>query len=293
MSASIGTLEKLMIGATSTVDTPLEFTGGGIKLQENFIDTGGLRGTVSRTSERVRRGTRMVTGNFTMTPNPIELDSLLPWILGTAESADAFALSEVFISKYVSIDRTTKVFVYDGVIVSSATFSAAEGGPLTLSLNLMGIDETVNNASSQPAFTLPVANGPFVMSDCVATVGGTGYQFQSFSLTIDNHPEPKYFNSNTVTRFNKTDRTVTWSLEFPYGDASAIYAPAIAGVAVVATFTNAAATGVTLAFSSSAVQTPRESPNDPGRAEIMLPWNGIARRVGSTLELVTTADSLP
>lgn len=293
MAASLGVDSTLMIGATSTVDTPLEYTGGGIKLQENFVDTAGIRGTLSHTSERLRRGTRMVTGNFTMTPNPVELDSLLPWILGTAESTDVFALSDVNISKYVSIDRTTKVFVYDGCVVSSATFSASEGGPLTLSLSLMGIDETVNNTATQPTFTLAVANGPYMMSDCVVTVGGSGYAFQSFSLTIENMQEPKFFNSNTVTRFNKIDRMITWNLEFPYGDASAIYAPAIAGVAVVATFTNAAATGCTGIFSSSAVQTPRESPSDQGRNEITMPWTGVARRVGSTLELVSTFDSSP
>lgn len=292
MASALGVKSKLMIGATSTVDIPLEYTGGGIKLQENFVDTGGIRGTVSHTSERVRRGTRMVTGNFTMTPNAVELDSLLPWILGTAESADAFALSDVNLSRYVSIDRETKVFVYDGCVVSSATFSASEGGPLTLSLSLMGIDETVNNTGTQPTFTLNVASGPFMMSDCVASVGGTGYAFQSFSLTIENMQEPKYFNSNTVSRFNKIDRTVTWALEFPYGDASAIYASAIAGVACVATFTNAAATGLVLTFTSSKVQTPRESPNDGGREEIILPWVGVARREGSTLELTTTNDSV-
>lgn len=291
MAAALGSKEKLMIGATSTVDIPLEFTGGGIKLQEQFVDTAGIRGTRSRTSERVRRGLRSVNGNFTMTPNAAELDSLLPWILGTAEVADSFTLGEGLISRYVSIDRETKVFVYDGCVVSSATFSASEGGPLTLSLSLLGIDETVNAAASQPAFTLNVSSGPFMMSDCVATVGGTGYQFQSFSLTIDNGVEAKYFNSEKPTRFNAIDRSVIWSLEFPYGDASAIYAPAIAGVACVATFTNAASTGLILTFTSAAVQTPRESPTDPGRSEITLPWNGVARRVGSTLELVVNNDS--
>ena len=292
MAAALGVLEKLMIGATSTVDTPLEMQEGStIRLSENFLDANGIRGTLSHTSERVRRGTRIVNGTLNFQPNTVELDSLLPWIYGATETTDDFPLSDSTISKYVSIDRTTKVFVYDGCVVQSATFSATEGGPLNLSLSILGIDETVNNSGTQPSFTLNVASGPFVMSDCAVTVGGQAYSFQSFNLTIAHTFEAKYFNSNAVSRFNKIDRTVTWSLDFPYGDASAIYAPSIAVVAVVSTFTNAVSAGLRLIFSSSAVQTPRESPTDNGRNEILLPWVGTARRVGSTLELVTTCDS--
>ena len=293
MSAALGSKAKLMIGATSTVDLPLEFLSESVALSENFIDTAGIRGTRSHTAERVRRGTRQVGGSITMTPNAVELDSLLPWILGTAESTDSFVLGESLLARYVSVDRETKVFLYDNCYVSSATFSASEGSPLQCTVNLMGIDETVNNSGTQPSFTLNVATGPFMMSDCVLTVGGTGYSFGSFELTIDNGLEAKFFNSVTASRFNPVDRTVTWSVSFPYGDASAIYAPAIAGVACIATFTNAAQTGVVLTMTSTYVQTPRQSPTVGGRTEIMLPWTGIARRSGATLELAVTHDSVP
>ncbi len=146
MAAALGVKETWMTGATSTVDTPYGVAEGSrIGLTEQFIDTAGIRGTLSHTSERVRKGTRMVNGNITLQPNAVELDTLLPWIYGATESADSFVLSDSVIEKYVGVDRTTKVFVYDGVVVETATFSATEGGPLTLSMSLLGKDETVNN----------------------------------------------------------------------------------------------------------------------------------------------------
>lgn len=286
--AAMGHTAKLAVGATSTVDTPYEFISESLTLSEQFIDTAGLRGIRGHASERVRRGSRSTAGSITFTPNAVELDTILPWAFGGTESADSFPLAETLFSKYVSIDRGAKVYLYDLVTVASVNFACSEGGPLQVTLNLMGKDETVNSAASQPSLTIDLNSGPFMWSECVVSVGGTSYQFKDFSLTVDNRLEAQFFNSETPTRFNPTDRIVSWSLRFPLGDATAIYAPALAGVACVATFTNG---NRSLSFSSTKVQTPRESPTVQGRTEIMLPWTGVARRDGTTQELVTTCDS--
>lgn len=288
MAAAIGAQAKLGLGSTSTVNQPLEFISENIALTENFLGGEGIVGSRSDPSERTARGTRMVQGAIVCRPTPLELDYLLPKILGTAKSGDLIALAETLPDFYIAVDRVTKVPVYGTCTVASATFQASEGGPLTVTMNVMGQDETVGNSGTFPSISIDLTGTCYMMQQAALTIGGTTYQFKEFSLTVDNQLETEYFNSATPTRFNPTGRIVTWSLSLPYGDAAAVYASALAGVACVCTFTNSTRS---LSFSSSKVQTPRQSPTVQGRGEIMLPWTGIARKDGSTLELVTNNDS--
>lgn len=288
MAAAVGVFSLLGMGSTSTVDQALEYQSESLALRENFIDTSGIRGTRSHPSERVRRGQGVVGGSISCTPSPLELSYLLPKILGGNASGTSYPLAETLPEFYVAVDRITKVFVYDGCKVNQATFSASVGGPLSVSLDVMGKDETVGNSGTFPSLTLDVAAGPFILSDCALTVGGTTYQFAGVDVTINNALEPQFFNSNRAQRFNETDRVISVSLSTPYGDSSALYGPALGGVAVVLTFTNGT---VSLTLSMAKVQIPKQSPVVGGRGEIMLPLQGIARKSGSTLELVTTLDS--
>ena len=290
MAAALGVQVKVGIGPASPVTLPLEVVSESIALQEGFIETAGLRGTRSHVSERVRRGTRQVAGSLILTPTPVELDSILPYIAGTAKAGDIIALAETVPSFFLSVDRQVKVLTYNGCKIASANFQAAVGGPMQVTANLIGIDEAIGNAGTFPALTFDITGGPYILSDLGLTVGGVTYQCSSIEIMIDNHLEPQWFNSETITRINETDRTVGVNIELPYGDATALHGTALAGVAVNATFTNGLRS---LLMAMPAVQAPRNSAVSGGRGEIHLRWSGQARKSGATAEITWTNDSTP
>lgn len=290
MAAAQGSQSKFGIGTTSTVDQPYDYKSESIACNEDFYDPDGIIGSRERLSERVRQNIRHIGGSVTLEPNSIELANLLPWILGAVASGQTFNLSDTLPSRYISIDRVTKVFTYAGCVVNRATFSASEGGPLTVSLDVIGTDETVANAGTFPSLTISTAAGPYMLSDLAITVGGSSYNFREFSITIDNMLETRFLNSLTATAITPRDRLVSVGLRGPYGDQSALYGLAVAGVAVVATFTNSTLSTV---FTMPAVQFPRRSPTVGGKSEIYLPLQGVARKLSSTASLTVTNDSTP
>lgn len=286
---------KLGIGTSATVDQPLDFLNESLALAEEFVDRNGLRGTRSHNIENMRAGLRRVGGSITLQPTAVEWSYLLPWILGANASGTTYALAETVPSRYVTVDRSDgtdgKVFTYDGVKVNRAVIRGSQGQPLELTLELLGIDETVANAGTFPSLTLDTTTAPFMFHDLALTVGGTTYQSRELVLTVDNRLDgERFFNSQTRTAIVATDREVSCELTLPYGDAEAAYNTGVAGVAVVGTFTNGT---VSLAFSMTKVVFPRQSPTVQGRTEIMVPLRGVAKKSGSTLELVTTLDSTP
>jgi hypothetical protein len=292
MAGYWGYVSQLGIGTTSTVDQRLDYLSESLACQEEFPDTGGLRGTRSHAVERVRAGIRRVAGTITLQPTAVELSYLLPWILGANASGTTYALADALQSRYVSVDRGAKVFLYDAVWVDSATFRATQGSPLSVTLNLVGSDETVNNAGTFPSLTLDTTTNAFMFHDCVLSIGGSAYSARDFELTINNHVDrERIFNAQVLSTATKAmDRNIMMRTSLPYGDATAAYATGSSGVAVTATFTNGA---VSCLFSLVKVCFPRRSPTVPGRQEIMLPLEGVAYMSSSTRELVTTLDSTP
>lgn len=292
MAGAYGFATQLGISASNPVDARYDFQNENLACQEEMPDTGGLRGTRSHVVERVRQGIRRVQGSITMQPTPVELAALLPWILGATASGTTFALADALTSRYVTVDRVGKVFTYDGCFVDSATFRASQGQPLSLTLNLVGSDETVANAATFPSLTIDTTTNAFMFFDCALVIAGTTYLAKDFELTINNHIDrDRIFNAQVLSTATKAmDRTVTMRTHLPYGDATAAYNTGSSGVAVTSTFTNGT---VSLAFSLVKVVFPRRSPTVQGRQEVMLPLDGTCYRSGSTLELVTTLDSTP
>lgn len=292
MAGYWGYVGQLGISASNPVDARFDFLNESLACSEEFPDTGGLRGTRSHVVERVRQGIRRVGGGITMQPTAVEWAALLPWIQGANASGTTYALADALQSRYVTVDRGAKVFTYSACFVDSATIRASQGQPLQLSLNLVGSDETVANSGTFPALTLDTTTNAFMFHDCVISIGGVSYSSRNFEMTINNHVDrERFFNSQVLsTATQAMDRNISVGFSLPYGDATAAYATGASGVAVTATFTNGA---VSLAFSLVKVCFPRRSPTWPGRAEVMLPLQGLAYRSSSTLELVTTLDSTP
>lgn len=285
MSESIRTFDKLFGSVDDNTYVALEFLdGSSLGVVETFLDPNGMRGSRQHDAERVRRSQRFVQGTLRFAPVPTELDFLLPAILGADESADSFALAETIPYRYFTTSRDGTLHKYQ-VKVNRAVFEFAEGAPLTLSLDVIGVDESAGSSRSE---ALGDDGGPYVMSDAGLTIGGTTYQFRSGQLEINNFLEVKYNNSVTPSAIHSTDLQIQIAYALPYGDASAAYGTAVTGVASVLTFTNGNRSTV---FTLAGVAAPKQSLPLGGRGARDLPWTGIARRTGSTAPLVVTNDS--
>ncbi len=291
MADKVGVFSRLQYSVSGGTTGTAEFEfmpGSSISMQENFIDTNQLRGTRSHSSERVRRGTRQVTGNILMCPTPVELVTLLPLIFGGTPSGTSYPLGESLTLFNLFPIRDGTVYTASDMIVDSATFSASEGGPMQLSMSLIGKDEAATGSAG--SLTVDLTTQPFVLSDAVVSVAAGTREVSGFELTIRNGVQTKFRNSNTLTQLKATDREVSIDLPVSLGTDSALWGSALAGVAVTVTLTNGA---TSLAFSMTKVQAPK-SPLPFGERGILdFGWRGIARKDSTTLELTTVLDSTP
>ncbi len=274
---------------TTTATVEFEFLAGStIGVTEQVIGTDGMRGSRSHFDDRARRGTRRVDGTLMFAPTPAELNTLLYLALGGTKSGNTIPLAEALPEAYWIAVRDGTTYSYNGCVVDTLTITAQEGGPVQASLQVVGKDEA--EAGSIGANTIDASTGgPFVLTDGALTIASTTYEFSSIEVRVENRLEVKYRNSLTPTQIKATDRIVTVSLGgLSLGDSSAVYGSAATAVAVAATFTNGA---FSLGLSMAKVRAPKQPLPFGQRGILDLAWQGVARKTGSTDELVVTVDS--
>ena len=144
------------------------------------------------------------------------LDTLLPYICGTAESANVFALADTIPEFYLMIDRGAKVFTYSGCRIAKATFSGTKGDFLFLDLDIEAETETVGDAGTYPALTVPTEK-PYLFADGVLTLQSSTRVFENFSLTIENQLNTELFGNN-LTRYDipLINRVITLATDHPW-----------------------------------------------------------------------------
>lgn len=290
---SIGVLAKLGTADSGgvTATQPFVFISETLSKHQSIVERDGIRGTRSHTALDTRLGNAPVDGTLVMEPTPEDLAIWFPRILGAAAAGTSYLLAETVPDFALWVDRIAKVFGYAKNWVDRATFSASEGQPMRMSLELVGTDEAVANAGTFPALTITYTQ-PYLFTDMVLTLGGTARQAKEFTLTIDNHLiKDRFFNSTIRQLAPSEDRTVTLSCTVPYSvENTALYAQALAGAAGTLVLTNA---GYSTTFSFGVLQVPYDTPTVTGKGEVMLTLNMVARKTGSTLELAVTHDSTP
>jgi hypothetical protein len=287
-----GFTSKLSISTSTTFSVQYEFLASSLKLTQSPQNAAGLQGTRSHLSERTRYGVKSVSGSISMQPTATELAGLLPWIYGANASGTSYPLSDSLTSRYVALETASgiKWQRFKDVYVARATFSASEGSPLSLSLDLVGSDEELQTAGTFPSVTAD-ADAPFMFFDASGafTVAATAYSIKSFQLVIDNALDVKFFNSQTATSIMPRDRVITLSTvaELVSANRTALVEGADTSAAAAITFTNGAQS---LAFSMAALRATKDTPTINGRSETVINYSGQAMKTGSTLELVTTLD---
>jgi len=156
-------------------------------------------------------------------------------------------------------------------VVSKITFSGAQKGNITVSIEIEGNRETRETATFA-SFNVPqiVDETPYILSDSRLILDGLEVKFKSFTIVIDNVLDvDRYLNCPGREDIPSTDRVVTASFELPYNVATDVLhdLPPI-GIAGQLSFTNGTASTV---FDFPRMQAPAETPTGSTRGdELML-----------------------
>ena len=272
------------------------FISCSLKKTGSYIDNNEHRGTRSHSKERIRAGTYSVAGDIVLHPGPAELDRWLERILGTAESTDSFAFAESLASFPfgVLVVRDFKTHEYKDCKVSRAVFESSDSGDGLLKLTLSIIGKSETTGTSAPSVAHPTASNyvPYCHYDCAGavTLGGTVRDTKSIRITIDNHCEAYFNNSQTADEIKETDRTVTVDWTGPYtADEFDFYDHAVAGLSTnTVVYTQAA---MALTFNFANLKAPTVSPDVSGKSEITSSYSFVAYKSSTTENLVVTNDS--
>lgn len=290
---SIGTLGQVAIDTALPFDTssiPIEVVlPESLHEEAEIIETNGMRGTVEHNKERTREGLKRVSGSIKVPCSRLALDALLPYITGSAESTNVFALADSLPEFYMMVDRGAKVYTYSGCRIARASFNGSQGQMLFLDLDIEAETETTGAAGSFPVLTMPTEK-PYIMKDGVLTLQSSTRLFNNFNLTIQNQLNTELFE-NALTRYDipLVDRMISLATDHPWdSDNTDLVAQALDGAAGTAVFTNGAASGDILTFAMAAVQYPNKTPTNQGRDVTRLPLEGMVRSSGTTKPLIIT-----
>lgn len=256
---------------------------------ENMVGSRSLR------VERVAELTRAVRGQIVMEPTPAELDTLLPRILGAAESTDVFALAETLPSFDILIDRVSSRFVFNTCYIARATFSCSQGGLLRLSMDIEAKDADVPSATVFPA-TVPAIDtvAPYNFSEFTFALAAdaSAAEMSAWELSIDNGLDTdRYMNSATRAQMPALTRRITSRVTVPYSaDELDLWFQADDGFLNTFTFTRG---GRSLLF--SCVKMIADSFEGPylntQTKEAMMTIGMTAYQSSTTKELVVTSDA--
>jgi hypothetical protein len=296
--AKLGTKNETVYGSAVTVDQGFVFASESIVKRGVIVERGGLRGTRSHQADDTRVGPYTVGGRLVLEPTPEDLAVWLPRILGAEASGTTYDLAETLPSFTLAIDRVAQVFTYAGCKVNRAALSGSQGGLLRLALDIVAQSEAVGAAGSFPALS-PSVSQPYIFSDLALTLASTQREVKEFELVIDNGlVTDRFMNSLVITSAPEGDRTILLRTTHAWAAANTdLYAQALAGAAGTLQLTNALGgtppAGYQTTFSFATLQVPDRSPNVPGRDELFLNLEMLARRMGGTAELSVTHDSTP
>ena len=292
MSAAMGWQAQMAIGAAGTeigaFATAIEFVSEEMRKRGRILQTSGLRGGRGHPSERTAEGICEVGGTIRLHVSPALLDLVWPLILGGTKGGDnTIALTETLPEFDLLIDRVTRRFVYRNCRVNQAVLRGQSGGLVELVLSLIGKSEEVSSMAF-PAISAAL-EPPYLFQQGVLTLQSAARSCFDFELTIDHRLQRRYANSATATELLATDRVVSFRCSTPFTAAEVgLYQQSLSGAAGTLALTNGTRS-CQLQF--GCLQFPDLSPVVAGREEIPLKLDGIARRVGSTAELIVTNDS--
>lgn len=268
-----------------------EVVSSTIKKQGEMLDGMGLLGTRTRREDRTRAGLVRVGGQLALDISPRMLDFFLPYILGTAESTDTFAVADSlpgFDMLHDMYGSGTSAMKYGELYVDRFSMRFAPG-ILRVTLDCVGKTVTTGQTYTSAALgSTAAADGPYVFHDSAFTIrAGSGtVPIEEGELIVENMLDVKFRNSQTATSIRATDRVVSLvvNLENTTSNLSTYFGDKTAADATVAITNGTVATTFTLYN----LKNPDEGPEVGGKGEVPLILRSAARGDASDPDIVCT-----
>jgi len=306
MACSQGALSKLLVepgSSAHTFDSSSEiydYMYENIKKQGRLVGGRGITGSRSNYANRVKLGSYAIGGRLSTYTCSGDLDLWLPRVLGATEDANSFDVANSLPAFGMLIDRVAGVFKYSDCYVDKAVWRC-KAGPgdsepelleQILEIQCLAEDSTSDWPATPPTLSTAANRVPYITAEGVLTIGGTPYYFHDFVIVVDNHLEARWVNSLTPTALCPQDRTVMLRVTFPFTAAddavlSGIYQNASRDDGVTATIVMTIGS-LSTTWTFTGLQWAQVSPDVPGKTEIRLVVDFIARKTGSASELVVT-----
>lgn len=280
---------------------PLGDGGCSLGLKQPHVNNSGMNGNTAQGSEQTRPGLKIVDGDINLLATPDILHQFLPHVTARAFSSNV-TYPDTAVPPYfhILLHRDSSIYTYTDLVVNRFSIGSSAGQPVKMTLGCMGRDREATPETTWPSNLLPSNKAPYMHQDCVVTIGGTAYKFQSWQLDVENNLEPQYFDSVVPCGFQRSGMaTTTLKLVGPHTQTTVTSimqaATPPAALNVVITLTHPTA-GMSTIFRCQALQIPI---NDPpvSSGVIMLDLTGVARRLdggaSSGSELIITNDNTP
>ena len=281
------------LAATTTFSSSsarLEFIDHDLHEEIDIIADDGLRGTRTRAVERLALGNVKISGSITLEPTPLELELLMPFILGTATNSGTYAVADTLPNLYLLADYVAKVATYT-TRVTKATFSSSPGKKLRLKLDLVGTVMTLGAAGTFASASIPAMDlaAPYRMADLGTgvTINSIAYSLDKFELSIDNAIQPTYMQGVTATDLEPTDRIVMLGFETKYTSTEvALQTDQRAGTGRAGSLAFVNPSSQTFSFTFANLVAPPKSTTVPGRQHLRYSNNYQAYGLSTTKEVV-------
>lgn len=288
MTVNQGYATQLGISASNPVDARFEFLRATLAGARTIVTSEGVSGNRSVLSGRGRVVSERCSGQLVMQPTVVEIDALLPWLLGGSTSGGVTDVADALAARYITLDKVQKVYTYAGCYAAQWRLEGAEGQPLNWTIDVEGKTETVANAGTFPSLSLDTGNF-FVYKDCTLTLAGTGYAVRNFAITLNNVLDAdRFLNSLTRGDITPQSRLVTLEVTLPFGDAQGLIDSATIGSTGIAgslAFSDGTTT-YTIAFANLKAGT--QGAQIEGRTELYVPISFQAFRTSSASEFKVT-----
>jgi hypothetical protein len=275
----------MQAGGTFNGSSPrFDVVSSSVRKRREILDGMGVLGTRSGLESRSRQGVYHVEGQLSLDISPLMFDWFLPYILGTAESTDTYAVADSlpgFDMLHDPFGTGSSATKFEELYVNRFTLRGA-AGILRATLDLVGKTATGGLAFAGAALgTTATTAAPYVFHDTASgiTINATTQEVNEFELVIDNALDVKFRNAATAQSIRATDRLVTLSAAVPltttslsthFGDKAAADATIVITNGTVAT-----------TFTLNNFKVADDGPEMGDKGEVLLRLNGRARGDGT------------
>lgn len=283
----------------------IDFVSETLSQKTAIISSEGIRGTKAQSQERTRLGNNDVSGTIVFNPSPLDIDQLFERIMGGTKVASPTntidfveALESTKGDFFVKIDKVGDIYQYGNCKVNRATLRGTPGQLIEFSLDIISKAESkpASFEGTIPALGTAANDAPYVVTDSseFTMVGSDRLaSVLDFEITIDNFLTPRYtIGSTDATDILENDRLVTVNANVEFSASSPtntdLLDQALAGSTATIILTNG---NYSAKFVLGTLQSPSITPGVNGKGEVVINIQGVARKTGSTAELVVTNDS--